>query len=411
MTSRFNYLLKYIIIGDTVVGKSELLLRYLHDQLKPENQLTIGVEFGAKNVEIRNKIYRLQIWDTAGPETFRSITKAYYKNSACALVVYDISKRYSFNNINNWIEDCKKLSPKTILMVLVGNRSHLEDRREVSYEEGQALADKYGMMFYEASEKTGKNVDSIFLNSTDEIARRIDQGYYNLEDDCCGIKIGGNEVEKVNHSSEGNKGFSFFGFFKRKKDNLNKKDEDDKVKSKEKKNVISNDSEDYKVKLKEKKNVISKDNEINRLKRELNNANRIIEEQKIKIIELENQLKNDNIISLKNEIKLKNKKIEELTIKLHNVNINNHKSERKDNKCINFTSIDQKINYSLPCLSTDIFAKIEEELYKKYPEFRETNNYFTSNGKEILRFKTISENNISKEYPVILCVPENKLKK
>lgn len=75
-------------------------------------------------------------------------------------------------------------------------------------------------------------------------------------------------------------------------------------------------------------------------------------------------------------------------------------------KCIYFTSTDQTINYSIPCIATDIFAKVEEELYKEYPEYRETNNFFISNGKEILRFKTISENNIGKGYPVILCIPE-----
>ena len=144
----------------------------------------------AKNVEIRNKAYRIQIWDTAGQENFRSITRAYYKNSVCALVVYDISSRDSFNNVSTWIEDCKNQSPKTIFMVLVGNKSDLADRRQVNTEEGQELADKYGMQFYETSAKTGENVDTIFLNSADEIAKKIDQGYYDLENDSCGIKQG-----------------------------------------------------------------------------------------------------------------------------------------------------------------------------------------------------------------------------
>ena len=186
----FDYLLKYIIIGDAAVGKSNLLLRYCHGQFKPEYQLTIGVEFGAKNVQINNKILRIQIWDTAGQENFRSITRAYYKNSVCALVVYDISSRDSFNNVSTWIEDCKNQSPKTIYMVLVGNKSDLEDKRQVSTEEGQELADKYGMLFFETSAKNGQNVEEIFQNSANEIARKIDQGYYDLENDTCGIKQG-----------------------------------------------------------------------------------------------------------------------------------------------------------------------------------------------------------------------------
>ena len=166
------------------------MLRYTHGQFKPEYQLTIGVEFGAKNVQIRNKTYRIQIWDTAGQENFRSITRAYYKNSVCALVVYDISSRDSFNNVSTWIEDCKNQSPKTIFMILVGNKSDLNDRRQVNSEEGQELAEKYGMLFFETSAKSGENVEEVFVKSADEIARKIDQGYYDLENDTCGIKQG-----------------------------------------------------------------------------------------------------------------------------------------------------------------------------------------------------------------------------
>ena len=125
----FNYLFKYIIIGDASVGKSNILLKYAHNQFQPEYQLTIGVEFGAKNIEIQNKIYRIQIWDTAGQENFRSITRAYYKNSVCALIVYDISSKESFNNVSTWIDDCRSQSPKTITLILVGNKCDLDEER------------------------------------------------------------------------------------------------------------------------------------------------------------------------------------------------------------------------------------------------------------------------------------------
>ena len=200
--ANFDYLLKYIIIGDAAVGKSNLLLRYAHGQFKEEYQLTIGVEFGAKNVNIGDKFYRVQIWDTAGQENFRSITRAYYKNSVCAIVVYDISKRETFENVSTWIEDCKNQSPKTIYMILVGNKCDLAENRQVTTEEGQELADKYGLEFFETSAKTGENVEEIFYNSCERISKKIEEGYYDLENEACGIKTGiirrNEELQKIN---------------------------------------------------------------------------------------------------------------------------------------------------------------------------------------------------------------------
>ena len=197
----YDYLLKYIIIGDAYVGKSNLLLKFTRDQFKPEYQITLGAEFGAKNVKIRDQIYRIQIWDTAGQENFRSITRNYYKSSVCALVVYDISSRDSFNSVNSWIEACKTQSPKTIFFVLIGNKSDLEDKREVSKEEGQELAEKLGVLFYETSAKTGDNVNEMFHDSADEIAKKIDKNFYDLDSDECGIKLG--ENKRIAHSAGG----------------------------------------------------------------------------------------------------------------------------------------------------------------------------------------------------------------
>ena len=202
----YDYLLKYIIIGDAAVGKSNLLLRYAHGQFKPEYQLTIGVEFGAKNIQINNEIFRIQIWDTAGQENFRSITRAYYKNSVCALVVYDISSRDSFDHVSTWIEDCKNQSPKTIFMVLVGNKCDLNDKRQVTIEEGRELAERNEMLFFETSAKDGINVDEIFLNSANEISKKIEQGYYDLENDTCGIKKGLNRNNPQLHLGNDQRG-------------------------------------------------------------------------------------------------------------------------------------------------------------------------------------------------------------
>ena len=187
--SNFNYLFKYIIIGDSNVGKSNILTRYTQDKFNEQYQATIGVEFGAKNLTINNQIIRVQIWDTAGQENFRSITRAYYKNSVCAIIVYDISNRDSFNSIQNWIEDCKMQSPETVHLVLVGNKCDL-DKREVTKEEGLELANKNKMVFFESSAKNNIFIDDIFNQSAKTIYDNIEKGFYDLNNENCGIKIG-----------------------------------------------------------------------------------------------------------------------------------------------------------------------------------------------------------------------------
>jgi Ras-related protein Rab-2A len=193
MANIYNYLFKYIIIGDSSVGKSNLLMKFAHNKFTEDYQATIGVEFGAKNIEINKKIYRIQIWDTAGQENFRSITRAYYKNSVCAMVVYDITNRESFNNIVNWIEDVHNQSPKTISIVLIGNKIDLENKREVTFDEGNEFAMKNGIIFMETSAKSGEGVEEIFKKSAEDIGKKMEQNYYDLKSESCGIKIGNNE--------------------------------------------------------------------------------------------------------------------------------------------------------------------------------------------------------------------------
>ncbi len=192
MSINFHYLLKFVIIGDSGVGKSNILLRYIYNSFSEEFKTTVGVEFGAKNIEIDKKVYRIQIWDTAGQENFRSIARAYYKNSVCACVVYDISKRSSFEDIQVWIDDCTKQTAKSVLLFLIGNKNDLNDEREVSYEEGEAYAKAHKMMFLEASAKTGNNINEIFERSVKQIAKNIKNNIYDLDNDSCGIRIGVN---------------------------------------------------------------------------------------------------------------------------------------------------------------------------------------------------------------------------
>ena len=193
----FNYLLKYIIIGDSTVGKSNILTQYVYEKFSEEIQPTLGVEFASKNAIVDNKIYRIQIWDTAGAENFRSITRAYYKNSVCAFIVYDITRRETFENVKIWLEDIHNQCPQTAIMVLVGNKIDLESERQISYEEGANFAEKNNMSFFETSAKTGANIENLFLKSVEIINENILDGFYDLKTGNCGIKIG-NEVNTNN---------------------------------------------------------------------------------------------------------------------------------------------------------------------------------------------------------------------
>ena len=186
----FDYLLKYIIIGDSFVGKSNILIQYTKNRFNEDYQSTIGVEFGAKTLEINNRIYKIQIWDTAGQENFRSITRAYYKNSVCAFVVYDITNRNSFANIQNWIEDCKLQCPQTITMVLIGNKSDIKDKRAVTYKEGNDWAINHDMIFFETSAKTGENINEAFEKSVRIVDQKIQENEYDFNDETFGIKSG-----------------------------------------------------------------------------------------------------------------------------------------------------------------------------------------------------------------------------
>ena len=153
-------------------------------------------------------------------------------------------------------------------------------------------------------------------------------------------------------------------------------------------------------------------NEINNLKEKLKKAEKIIEQQKSEIKKLQNQLnlannKLNELQSLRNLIAQKDLEINKLRQGLQNININNNNRNISLNidKCVNFISNDQRINFAIPCNGNSIFAEIEEKLYQEYPEYRETNNIFLANGKEVLRFKTINYNNIGTGRPIMLVKP------
>merc|ERR1712194_798946 len=139
----YDYLFKVVLIGDSEVGKSNLLLRFTRDEFNLESRSTIGVEFASKAVQLCDgKSAKAQIWDTAGQERYRAITSAYYRGALGALIVYDITKRSSFESVERWLYELREHADSTIQALLVGNKSDLEHQRVVSNEEAAAFAEQ-----------------------------------------------------------------------------------------------------------------------------------------------------------------------------------------------------------------------------------------------------------------------------
>ena len=169
----YDHMFRYIIVGDMAVGKSCLLLQFTDHKFRHQHELTIGVEFGGKTIEVKNKNVKIQIWDTAGQEAFQAITRTYYKGAIGALLVYDITKHDTFDHINKWINEVKNNGSKDIVCMLIGNKKDLEEERQVRYEEGKELADKNKMLFLETSAKTAENVQECFYLSAEKILEQI----------------------------------------------------------------------------------------------------------------------------------------------------------------------------------------------------------------------------------------------
>ncbi|KAH0791348.1 small rab-related GTPase [Histomonas meleagridis] len=153
---------KFIIVGNSAVGKSCLLLRFDEGRFQPIHDVTVGVTFSIKMIKIGGQSIKVQVWDTAGQEIFRSITRSYYRDSACAIIVYDITDATSFNKVEEWIRDVRNLAPPDCLIVLFGNKLDLASQRAVPTSQGQELADRNGIMFFETSALTGENVENAF---------------------------------------------------------------------------------------------------------------------------------------------------------------------------------------------------------------------------------------------------------
>ena len=155
------------------VGKSCLLLQFTDKRFRQQHDLTIGGGFGARTIQIDNKNIKLQIWDTAGQESFKSITRSYYRGAAGALLVYDITRRDTFTHLTRWLEEVRQNGNPDTTIMLIGNKSDQDSRRQVTTEEGERFARENGLIFIETSAKTAANVEEAFINTTTVIYNNI----------------------------------------------------------------------------------------------------------------------------------------------------------------------------------------------------------------------------------------------
>jgi len=167
------FLIKLLLIGDSGVGKSCLLLRFSEDSFAPSFITTIGIDYKIRTIELDGKKIKLQIWDTAGQERFRTITTAYYRSAMGVLLVYDVTDDKSFANIKNWIRNIEQHASENINKVLVGNKCDLVDKRIIDTARGKSLADEFKIPFYETSAKNSINVEEAFISLARDVKKRL----------------------------------------------------------------------------------------------------------------------------------------------------------------------------------------------------------------------------------------------
>jgi len=173
MNPEYDYLFKLLLIGDSGVGKSCLLLRFADDTYTESYISTIGVDFKIRTIELDGKTIKLQIWDTAGQERFRTITSSYYRGAHGIIVVYDVTDQESFNNVKQWLQEIDRYACENVNKLLVGNKCDLTNKKVVDYTSAKEYADQLGIPFLETSAKNATNVEQAFMTMAAEIKNRV----------------------------------------------------------------------------------------------------------------------------------------------------------------------------------------------------------------------------------------------
>ena len=186
----YDYQFNFVIVGESGVGKSCIVLNFAEQKPRRQHQVTIACEFAARIMPVKGRDIKIQIWDTAGQENFRSITRSYYRSSVAAIVVYDITSKRSFEKIASWLEELRENAHTKVSIVLVGNKSDLDDSREVLFEQGLALARQHKIKFMETCAFELQTIEPLFKVLAEEVICKIDNKEIDPKAENFGIKVG-----------------------------------------------------------------------------------------------------------------------------------------------------------------------------------------------------------------------------
>ncbi|KAG6480189.1 ras-related protein RABA1f-like [Zingiber officinale] len=188
----YDYLFKVVVIGDSGVGKTNLLSRFSRNEFSTESKSTIGVEFATRTISVDDKLVKAQIWDTAGQERYRAITSAYYRGAAGALIVYDVTRHITFENVERWLKELKNHTDQNVVIMLVGNKADLRHIRSVPLEDAQAFAQREKAFFVETSALESMNVENAFTEVLTQIYHVVSKKMLDVGDDPSAVPKGQN---------------------------------------------------------------------------------------------------------------------------------------------------------------------------------------------------------------------------
>ncbi len=185
----FDLLFKMVLIGDSGTGKSNCVSRFVRDEFTLETKSTIGIEFGIRDILVKDKVVRLQLWDTAGQERFREMTTSYYRGAIGIVIVFDITKSLTFENAERWLREARDHAETNVSIMLVGNKCDLYHKRQVPREEAQAFANENGISYIEVSTLANINIDQLFLQLAEQVLHKLFSGKSTVESTHGSVKL------------------------------------------------------------------------------------------------------------------------------------------------------------------------------------------------------------------------------